>query len=50
VTLPQLALVIGAFTGLAVVLLAEGGLFLAAGYPVPGWALLSAGLTFAAAG
>jgi hypothetical protein len=46
-TQAQRALLIGACTGLAVTLIGEGGLFLAAGYPIPGWALLSPGLAFA---
>jgi|HubBroStandDraft_2_1064218.scaffolds.fasta_scaffold5505272_1 hypothetical protein len=44
-TSAQLALFTGFFTGLALALLGEGGLFLSAGYPIAGSALLSAGLT-----
>lgn len=44
----QLALTIGVCAGVAAVLLADGGLFLSAGYPVPGSVLLALGVPFAA--
>ena len=43
----RLCLFIGVCTGLAVVLLADGGLYLAGGYQVAGSALLSGGVVFA---